>query len=263
MNKELTGHVVRAAWQILSTFALSIPMVLLGIPIVMFGLLFRVVHKDTGKPFSEHARDEYWYRVTLPDWSWIQPWNNVVDGFAGDVRGWWHVNCVFKTFAIKEEWSALQKQLAKLWNRCFDGGGYNYWNMVAWGAFRNTADYWRRFMISVPIDECTIRRLAGTHDEVNTNNHTVLVGNGVFAWNLLVAEHKVTGKRWYQLALVLPWKKAKFDENGWVVEKGRCLNIWLGWKFKMLHAHEDFSGERDYKRWKGFEFIIHPTKYYD
>lgn len=231
--------VLWAIWRIGSTFLMSIPMVLLGFPIVALGLLFRREFPETAKPFTSFDTDKSWRLVRLPDWKWILPWDHTVDGFAGDTRGWWHHN---------------QKDY---------GGSYNFLSMWHWGAFRNTCDYWRRFMISVPIDECRIEKLAGTHDEVDTNNHTLLVGNGVFAWNFLRATHKVTGKRWYVLCFVKPWTKAKHDEIGYVIEKGRCLNIWLGWKFKMQHASADFTGDQAYKRWKGFEFLIHPWKYYD
>lgn len=228
----MTGHILRAAWQFAWTFLLSVPMVLLGLPIVAFGLLFRRATTPE-KPFSQFDTDRTWQRIQLPDWRWIRPWDHVVDGFYGDTRGWWHRHAVF------------------------DGGSRRFLNMWWWGAVRNSCDYWRRFMISCPIDECTITLLAGNAPEVNTNNHSRLVGVGL-GWNFLLAQHRETRRRWYQLAVVWPWR-AIDPATG----KGRCLNIWLGWKFKMLHAAEDFSGDRDYKRWKGFEFLIHPAKAFD
>ena len=210
-------HCLVASWQFLSTFLLSIPMIILGLPIVAFGLLFRRTTTEP-KPFSQYDTDQNWYRVQLPDWKWIKPWDHVVDGFKGDTRGWWHHYATFK------------------------GGSDRFINMWLWGATRNTADYWRRFMISCPIDECEIIKLAGNADEVNANGK-------LKGWNFLLAKHKVTGKKWYQFCAVIPWSET------------RCINIWFGWKFKISHATEDFSNQ-EYKRWKGFEFIIHPFKAY-
>lgn len=214
---NMINHVIRASFQFIVTFLMSVPMILIGIPIVAFGLLFRR-STSMSKPFSQYAKEELWYRVQLPDWQWIKPWDHVVDGFKGDTRGWWHTNCIVS------------------------GGSDKFINMWWWGAIRNTADYWRRFMISCPVDECEVIKLDGNADEVNANGKRK-------GWNFLVAIHKTTGRRWYQFCAVIPW-----SEN-------RCVNVWLGWKFKLSHAGEDFIGN-EYKRWKGFEFLINPFKAY-
>ena len=211
----MVGHIGRAGWQFLWTFALSIPMVLLGLPLVALGLLFRREYPETARPFTQYPADVLWTLVRLP--GWLKPWDNAVDGFYGDRRGWWHAHAEF------------------------EGGSRRFANMWWWGATRNTADYWRRFMISCPVDECELVKLAGNADEVNANGR-------LSGWNFLLAVHRKTGKRWYQLCVVRPWSET------------RCFNVWLGWKFKLSHAGEHYGGEDAYKRFKGFEFLIHPWK---
>lgn len=208
-------HALQAAWQFISTFALSVPMIIAGLPLVAVGLFFRREYPHTARPFTQYPAEVPWMLVRLP--SWLRPWDHVVDGFYGDTRGWWHRHAAFQ------------------------GGSRRFLNMWVWGALRNTCDYWRRFMISCPIDECVIMKLAGSADEVNANGR--LAG-----WNFLVAIHRETGQRWYQFCLVWPWSQS------------RCFNVWLGWKFKLAHATERFEAEDAYKRFKGFEFLIHPWK---
>lgn len=211
----MIGHVLHASWQFLSTFVLSIPMILVGLPLVAIGLRSRREHPETARPFTQFPADVPWVLVRLP--SWLKPWDNQVDGFYGDRRGWWHRHAQFA------------------------GGSRRFLNMWWWGAVRNTCDTWRRFMIACPVDECELVKLAGNADEVNANGR--LAG-----WNFLVAIHRETGRRWYQLCLVRPWSDT------------RCLNVWLGWKFKLAHAGEHYEGDEAYKRFKGFEFLIHPWK---
>lgn len=234
----MVQHVLRAIWQCGSTFVLFIPLAILGLPMIAIGLCFPRATSPEVK-FTQYATEDSWQRIQLPDWKVFRYWDHLVDGFRGDTRGWWHTNAVFK------------------------GGSQAFWNMWWWGAIRNPVDNWRRFIIGCPIDECEITKLAGNADEVHTNNHAIVVGNGVFAWNFLVAEHKTLNRRWYQFSFILPWTLVQYDAQGRVLKKGRCLNFWIGWRFKLQHQDEVFTGSEHYKRWKGFEFLIHPWKYYD
>lgn len=233
------SHILRASWNIFRMFLASVFLTIIGIPIVAYALTKRVTYPETSQKFTQYATDEDWVMVRFPEsMKWAKWWDHVIDGFAGDTRGWWHTHAPFK------------------------GGAYQYWNMFWWGAIRNGVNYWKRFVVSIPVDEYRIFKIAGTHDEINTNDHSKLVGNGKFGWSFLCAQHKTSSRQRHHFGLILPWTKAKFDDEGNCTKPGRCLSIQLGWKVKISHMKEDFSGEKEYKKWKGYHFVILPAKQY-
>jgi hypothetical protein len=230
-------HIPRAVLQIGGTFLVSIPLVLLGLVIVPLGLLFRRTLEGTRQPFRQYPGE--WVSVRLPDCWPFRWWDNAVDGFAGDKRGWWHDH---------QAWT---------------GGAYTFLSMFIWGALRNTVNYWRRFVIACPVDHCVIETLAGNADvDVNANGHTRRAGNGTFAWAFLRAADKESGKAWYAFNLVLPWTKAEIAPDGAVARKGRCLWLRLGWEVKPEHAGMTFD-TLDHRRLKPFEFRVNPLAAYD
>ena len=195
-------------------FLLSLPVKLLGIPLVALGLLFRQEHPETRKPFTQHPGE--WVLVRLP--AWLRWYDNVSDGFLGDKRGWW------------DNWTRQN----------YGKPASAFYSMFMWGAFRNPANYFSRYVIGVDVSRCVIEKLAG--DDV------VIEEPGHRHWQYLKAtrdDGKVF-KRFF-LSCALPGRPDK------------ALLIDIGWKVKLSH-NEVKPAAKESERFKGLAFVISPWK---
>jgi hypothetical protein len=204
-------------------------MTLAGFVLVAIGLHWRRTIPDTEQDFTDYPGR--WRLVRLP--ACLLWWDNTIDGMLGDKRGWWDNH-------MREAG--------------IESGAESVVSMWMWAAVRNACNYWKRFVVSVPIDECSIVKLAGNSEEVNSNGHVALCGGDAMrrAWIFLVATHRATGRRWYSFRAVIPYFPPMDGADG------RGFVVQVGWAFHQRHMFEDFSGEREYKRWKGFECRINP-----
>ena len=160
-------HALRAALQLLVCALVQLPMIILGWPLVAVGLLFRREYPDTKVPFSG-ALWANWMLIRLP--SLLLPWDNIIDGMAGDKRGSWHRQT---------------------------GNAYSFWSMWRWAALRNPANYFKRFILTCNVATCTsIEKLAGQDYVRDDFDHT--------GFQFLVATNK-KGRRFYHLYLVRRW----------------------------------------------------------
>jgi len=124
------------AWYARSTavFLASIPMTLLGLPVVAIALPFRISDPNSVVPFTQYPGS--WMFVRLP--AWAQPWDNPVDGLLGDRRGWWNDYCVTN------------------YGKACDA----FYSMWQWAAIRNSANYWSRITVGLDASRCTAQLLA-------------------------------------------------------------------------------------------------------
>lgn len=123
-------------WYLRSTvvFLASIPMFIVGLPVVAIALPFRVADPESVTPFTQYPGT--WMFVNLP--AWAKPWGNPVDGLLGDRRGWWNDYCV-KTYG--KACTAI----------------YSMWQ---WAAIRNSANYWSRITVGLDAARCSVQLLA-------------------------------------------------------------------------------------------------------
>lgn len=118
--------------------------------------------------------------------------------------------------------------------------GWNpYFAMWWWAAIRNPANYFKRFILACDVSRCRTYLLKGqayVRDDLNS-----------MGWQLLEAVGN--GRSYYHFYLVRRWFNTK-----------RAIVIQLGFKFGLGDEHEDYTGERSYKRFKGFTFEVAPIK---
>ncbi|HEY9460365.1 MAG TPA: hypothetical protein VIR04_06160 [Paralcaligenes sp.] len=162
-------HYCAAAWQFIAHGLVTVPLLLLGMPLVAIGLLFRRTVPGTLRPFTQHAPGD-WELVRLP--RLLLWWDNTVDGMLGDKRGSWN------------------KQT---------GDCRRFLSMWRWAAIRNPANYFKRFILTCDVRACRIVKLLGqdyVRDDFNsTGAHLLLADNG--------------RRRFYHLYFVRRWGKSK------------------------------------------------------
>lgn len=168
-------------------FLLSIPVKLLGIPLVALGLLFRRECWVTRKPFTQYPGE--WMMVRLP--ALLRWWDNLSDGFLGDKRGWWDNYC-------REHYGKPASAFFCMW---------------MWGAFRNPANYFSRVVIGLDVSRCAIHKWAG--------DDTVIEEPGCRNWQVIVAVRD-DGARFprFFMSLALPGRpdKALMIDIGWKIK---------------------------------------------
>lgn len=87
MFKEVLKAII--GWVLIVPIRLFL--VILGLPLVALGLLFKQENFNTSNPFTQHNKHRDWWHVGLPKFLWI--WSNDREGAKGDKRGWWDKNC--------------------------------------------------------------------------------------------------------------------------------------------------------------------------
>lgn len=177
---------------------------LVQLPVIALGVFLVPI----GIPFRRNVNGV----VRLP--KWLLPWDNILDGITGDSRGYYQ--------AYSKDWPPF---LAMWW----------------WTAFRNPANYFKRFIIACDITKTRTTKLAGqsyVRDDLYSTG-----------WQFLVAVDGFEYKNYYQLYVVKRW----FNSS-------RALVIQLGFKFKLDDELIDYS-DSEYKKFKGFTFEIAPFKF--
>lgn len=204
---------LKAVFYNLIVLICTVPLIILGLIIVPLGLLF----KDDSKKDSTYKTDgtsEWWLR-TLP--SWAKWWGNPIDGFLGDDSYRWASRDI--PFGLK--------------NTSFLG-------MFWWGAIRNPLNYFKRFVISCDVRECSYKLLQG--------KEYVRDDNANQGYQFLKATRKSDGKAYYRIYGV--WQYG---------QSNRAFVLEIGNKFDKSHFSENYSG-REYKAFKGFTFVVNPYK---
>ena len=191
----------------------TMPLIILGFIVVPFGLLF----KDDSKKdltYKTDGTNEWWLR-TLP--SWAKWWNNPIDGFLGDDSYRW-----------------ASRDIPFGWKNT------SFLGMFWWGAIRNPLNYFKRFVISCDVRECSYELLQGqeyVRDDITNQGY-----------QFLKATRRYDGKAYYRIYGV--WQYG---------QSSRAFVLEIGNKFDKSHFSEDYTG-REYKAFKGFTFVINPYK---
>lgn len=149
--------------------------------------------------------------------SWAKWWGNPIDGFLGDDSYRWASRDI--PFGLK--------------NTSFLG-------MFWWGAIRNPLNYFKRFVISCDVMECSYKLLQG--------KEYVRDDNANQGYQFLKATRKSDGKAYYRIYGV--WQYG---------QSNRAFVLEIGNKFDKSHFSENYSG-REYKAFKGFTFVVNPYK---
>lgn len=206
----MTSHVLRAALQWALFLPLRVTLILLGFLVVPAALPFLAI-EGPAIPFSQAPGK--WRLAKLPAWAWL--WSNDRDGALGDKRGWWHLNAPFGL------------------------GAYHWFPQLWWLAIRNPANNMRFSpWFSCPVAECDYRYWG---------NESVEDRPGEGGRRLLLATHKVTGRRYYGFYGVWQWSGT------------RALVIQLGFKPEPSDWAEDYSVDPT-AQWKGLTFEVNPWK---
>jgi len=206
----MTLHVLRAALQWALFLPLRVFLILLGFLVVPAALPFLSIE---GPPIAFTQAPGFWSLRRLPFWAWL--WSNDRDGALGDKRGWWHLNAPFGL------------------------GAYHWFSQLWWLAIRNPANNMRFHpWFSCPLTECDFRYWGDKSVEDRP-------GQG--GRRLLLATHKVTGRRYYGFYGVWQWSAT------------RALVIQLGFKPEPSDWDEDYSSDPT-AQWKGLTFEVNPWK---
>ena len=189
---------------IVQPITLFIPFALMRFAGLFVGVIaVNATHKATnflGESVKNHASNKIahgssgkWEYVE-PKWKWLWPWGNDEDGYLGEPSG---------------KWSAS-----------VDGNERSKLNMYMWSAIRNPANNFSRYTswYSCPVNDCVVEHV-GTYNL--DDNDPVATGS-----HIVVATHKVTGKKYYTLRIV--WKYPFIN---------RVFHVRLGFKIKPSHAN--------------------------
>ena len=203
-------HILRAALQWALFLPLRVTLILLGLVVVPLALPL-LKAQGAAVPFIQAPGN--WWLATLPGWAWL--WSNDRDGALGDKRGWWHMNTPFGL------------------------GAYHWFSQFWWLAIRNPANNMRFSpWFSCPLMECDYQFWG---DEVVKDRP----GEG--GRRLLLATHKVTGRRYYGFYGV------------WQLSATRALVLQLGFKPEPSDRAEDYSADES-RQWKGLTFELNLWK---
>jgi hypothetical protein len=164
MKKDIATFVLQS----LITVPAILAMMVLGFFTVAVGLLFKREFPETSKPFTVFHTDKNWMLVRLP--KWLLWWDNTIDGFMGDKRGWYY-NKTLK------------------WPR--------FVSMWWWGAARNPSNYFQRFVVACDVTKCDIVKLAGKDVVEDDLENT--------GFQFIKATNRETGRRYYHLYWVHRW----------------------------------------------------------
>jgi hypothetical protein len=206
----MTLHIWRAALQWALFLPLRVFLILLGFLVVPSALPFLTVEGPL-IPFSQAPGN--WALARLPAWAWL--WSNDRDGAIGDKRGWWHLNSPFGL------------------------GAYHWFSQFWWLAIRNPANNMRFTpWFSCPVAECDYRYWG---------DESVEDRPGQGGQRLLLATHKITGRRYYGFYGVWQWSAT------------RALVVQLGFKPEPSDWAEDYSADPS-AQWKGLTFEVNPWK---
>lgn len=228
----MTLHILRAALQWALFLPLRVTLILLGLLVVPLALPFLTIDNP---PRAFTQAPGYWGLGRLPAWAWL--WSNDRDGALGDKRGWWHLNAPFGL------------------------GAYHWFSQFWWLAIRNPANNMRFSpWFSCPLTECDYRYWGDERVEDRP-------GQG--GQRLLLATHKITGRRYYGFYGVKEWSLSGVPGLAWAVQRWpkvaalvaapRAVVVQLGFKPEPSDWAEDYSADPS-AQWKGLTFEVNPWK---
>ena len=146
----LTGEYAKASIINTILFLIIIPVMILGIIVAPLGLFFSHKDADTAKMFSQYNTNRTWLLERLP--KFLLWWDNSVDGFRGDTRGWWDFFCEEQVFfGLMPVLRNIAKKIPFVKKTLFPYNRLNsndYISKVWWGVVRNPANYFKRFVIT-------------------------------------------------------------------------------------------------------------------
>lgn len=206
----MLSHILRAALQWALFLPLRVTLILLGLVVVPLALPFLTIENP---PIAFTQAPGYWGLGRLPAWAWL--WSNDRDGALGDKRGWWHMNAPFGL------------------------GAYHWFSQFWWLAIRNPANNMRFSpWFSCPVADCDYRYWG---------SEVVKDRPGQGGRRLILATHRVTGRRYYGFYGVWQWSAT------------RALVIQLGFKPEPSDWQDDYSVDPT-AQWKGLTFEVNPWK---
>lgn len=213
-------------------FVYFVPLFIVGLVLVPIALLFKDDSKKT-LTLRTNGTDEWWLR-TLPRWASL--WDNPIDGFLGDDAFRWAGRDI--PFGYHDD-SLVARLIRKVFKN-FTIKNTDYLGQLLW-AVRNPVNNFKRFLLTCDVTECDYQLIAGqefVRDDMKSQG-----------WHFLKATRRSDGKVYYRFYLVKSYGKST-----------RAFTAEFGFKFDAPDFKDDYTGDREFKKYKGFTYLVNPYK---